>query len=327
MSIQRRAFTLAALAAVGSPMFHAQAQAQAPAWPSRPVRIIVPSAAGGPWDPIARYLAERFASEFGQPFVVENRSGATGMIGMDAVAKASDGHTLGVMFLPHALMPALFASVPFDLARDIVPIGQTHWTFNVLVTHPSLPAQDMAALVKLVRSRPGKLTFASGGNGSPAHVMGEYFKQMTGSYILHLPYRGPLPALQDLIGGQTDMMFASAAAAIPHVQSGRLRALAVTSPERLGALPAIPTFAEAGFPRFDVRDWSGLVAPQSLPKTAIARINAAMRQALAEPEAVERFARMGLYVQTGTPEAFGAFVQRETVRWGEIVKTAGVKIE
>lgn len=185
----------------------------------------------------------------------------------------------------------------------------------------------MASLVALARSRPGKLTLASGGNGSPAHIMGEYFKQLTRSFILHLPYRGPLPAIQDLIGGQTDMMFASASAAIPHVQSGRLRALAVTSPERLAALPSTPTFAEAGFPRFDVRDWSGLVAPQSLPKPAIARINAVMRQALAEPEAVQRFARMGLYVQTGTPDEFGAFVRRETVRWGEIVKTAGVKIE
>jgi tripartite-type tricarboxylate transporter receptor subunit TctC len=323
MSIQRRSFTIAALAAMGSPTVHAQAQA----WPSRPVRIVVPSAAGGPWDPIARYLAERFASEFGQPFFVENRSGATGMIGMDAVAKTTDGHTLGVMFLPHALMPALFPTVPFDLARDLVPIGQTHWTYNVLVTHPSLPVQDMDSLMALVRSRPGKLTFASGGNGTPAHIMGEYFKQLTGSFILHLPYRGPVLALQDLIGGQTDMMFASAAAAIPHVQSGRLRAIAVTSPERLPALPATPTFAQAGFPRFDVRDWSGLVAPQSVPAAAIGRVNAVMRQALADPAAIERFARMGLFVHTGTPEAFGAFIQQETARWGAIVKTAGVKVE
>ncbi len=322
--MDRRTFTSLPLLAWGAHAGKARAQA---AWPVRPVRIIVPSAAGGPWDPIARHLADRLGAAFGQPFIVENKSGATGMIGMDAVAKTTDGHTLGVMFLPHALMPALFARIPYDLARDIVPVAQTHWTYNVLVVHPSVAARDIPSLIALARSKPGKLSYASGGNGTPAHVMGESFKQLTGTYILHLPYRGPLLALQDLVGGQTDMMFASAAAAIPHIQSGRLRALATTSPQRLPALPEVPTFAQAGHPRFDVRDWSGIVAPQSVPRDAIGRLNAEIGKALAEPGVVARFAQMGLDVQTGTPQAFGDLVRREVVRWGDVVRKAGIRIE
>lgn len=321
--MKRRDFTAAGLAVLAG----APAASRAQGWPTGPVRIIVPSAPGGPWDPISRYLADRFSAEFRQPFIVENKSGGTGMIGMDIVAKTTDGHTLGVIFLPHALMPSLFAHMPYDITRDVVPVSQTHWTYNVLVVNPSLPVQDMAGLVALARRRPGKLTYASGGNGTPAHVMGEYFKQLTGSYILHVPYRGPLAALTQLVGGQTDMMFASAAAAIPHVQAGRLRAIAVTSQQRLQALPQVPTFAEAGFPRFDVRDWSGIVAPRSVPEEAVVRLNRAIVHALTDPAAAERFARMGLYVHTTTPEAFGAFIRSETVRWGEIVKKAGIRIE
>ncbi|MGV3569931.1 MAG: Bug family tripartite tricarboxylate transporter substrate binding protein [Ramlibacter sp.] len=324
--MDRRTFTLAGAALAGGvPAVSVRAQART--WPTRPVRIIVPSAAGGPWDPIARHLAERLGAELGQPFIVENKSGATGMIGMDAVAKAGDGHTLGVIFLPHALMPSLFARVPFDLERDLVPVAQTHWTYNMLVVHPSVPARDVRELVALARSRPGKLSLASGGNGSPAHVMGEYFKQLSGSHILHLPYRGPLAALQDLVGGQTDMMFASINAAIPHVKSGRLRALAVTSDRRLATIPEVTTFAEVGFPRFDVRDWSGIVAPRSVPAEAIGDLHAIIARALAEPGVADRFAQMGLYVNTVAPQPFGHFIRAETARWGSIVKTAGIRIE
>lgn len=319
MNIDRRSFTIA-LAAGCAP-------ALAQAWPSRPLRIVVPSAAGGPWDPVARHLAERLGNALGQPAIVENKSGATGMIGMDMVAKAGDGHTLGVMFMPHALIPSLFRRVPYDLERDLVPLGQTHWTYNILVVNPAVGATDLKSLIAIARSRPGKLTYASGGNGSPAHVMGEYFKQLTGTFALHLPYRGPLPALQDLVGGQTDMMFASAAAAIPHIRSGRLKALAVTSAERLEAVPDVPTFAEAGYPKFDIRDWSGLVASPSVPKDAVPRIHAAMVKALSEPGLAARFAAMGIYLHTSTPQAFGAFVRSEARRLGEIVRKAGIQVE
>ncbi|HYP69417.1 MAG TPA: tripartite tricarboxylate transporter substrate-binding protein, partial [Variovorax sp.] len=167
------------------------AVAQGSAWPSKPVRLIVPSAAGSPWDPMARHIAERLAQKFGQPFVVDNRSGATGLIGMDQLAKTTDGHALAVMFMPHTLLPALQPKMPYDTLGDLVPIGQTQWTYNALVTRPDLGVNSMQELVQLAQKNPGKLSFSSGGNGSPAHVMGEYFKQLTGTSILHVPYRGP----------------------------------------------------------------------------------------------------------------------------------------
>jgi tripartite-type tricarboxylate transporter receptor subunit TctC len=317
-----------ALGAIGSAAVLGASHAQpASAWPTKPVRIIVTSAAGGPWDPMARHLAERLAKAFGQPFIVENKSGATGLIGMDLVAKTTDGHTLGVMFMPHTLMPSLFDKMPYDTLTDLVPVSQTQWTYNVLVVRPGLEASNIADLVKLARSRPGALSYSSGGNGSPAHVMGEYFKQLTGTFILHVPYRGPLAALQDLIGGRSDMMFASVAAAVPHVKSGRLRAFAVTSAEPLAALPDVPTFAKAGYPKFDVRDWAGIVAPTSLPASAVVPLNAEIVKALGEPEVVERFAQMGTYLQTSTPQAFGALIRAEIPKWADVVKRSSIKLD
>lgn len=297
------------------------------AWPSKPVRIIVPSAAGSPWDPMARHLADRLAKAFGQPFVVENKSGATGVIGMDLVAKTADGHTLGVMFMPHTLVPSLFPRMPYDTLKDLVPVSQTQWTYNVLVVRKGLEARDMPGLVALARRNPGKLSYSSGGNGTPAHLMGEYFKQLTGTFILHVPYRGPVAALQDLIGGQSDMMFASVAAAAPHIKSGRLRAIAVTSGERLEALPEVQTFAQAGFPKFEVRDWAGIVAPTSIPTDAVARLNAEVVKALSEPGLAQGFAQMGIYLHTGTPQDFGALVRSEIPKWSEVVRKSGIRIE
>lgn len=308
---------LAPLAALG----------QTPAWPNKPVRIVVPSAAGSPWDPMARHLADRLSKAFGQPFIVENRSGGTGLIGMDQVAKSMDGHTLGVMFMPHAVLPALMEKMPYDTLKDLVPISQTQWTYNVLVVRSNVPANNMSQLVDLVKKNPGKLVYSSGGTGSPAHLMGEYFKQLTGSFILHVPYRGPVAALQGLIGDQSDLMFASLASALPHIRSGRLRAIAVTSSERLDALPDTPTFAQAGFPKFDVRDWAGLVAPASLPSGAVDRLNAEVAAALAEPGLAQRFSQMGIYLQTSSASAFKGWIQQEIPKWADVVRRSNIKME
>lgn len=321
----RRQFLQSTAAAALSAWLAPGAQAQS--WPAKPVRIVVPSAAGSPWDPLARHLAERLGAAFGQPFYVENRSGGTGMIGMDQVAKSGDGHTLGVMFMPHAVLPALMPKMPYDTLRDLVPIAQTQWTYNVLVVRNGVPARDMAELVALARKRPGQLIYGSGGNGSPAHLMGESFKQLTGTFILHVPYRGPVAALQDLVGEQTDMMFASLAAALPHIRSGRLRALAVTANERLSVLPDTPTFAQAGFDQFDVRDWAGLVGPASLPASAVERLNAEVVKALAEPGVAARFAQMGVYVHSSSAAAFGEWVRQEIPKWGEVVRRANIRME
>lgn len=303
------------------------AHSQSPAWPVKPVRIVVPSAAGSPWDPLARHLAERFSKTFGQPFIVDNRSGGTGLIGMDQVAKASDGHTIGIMFMPHAVLPALVAKMPYNTSKDVVPISQTQWTYNVLVVRASMPAKDVRELVALAKKSPGKLIYGSGGSGSPAHLMGESFKQLTGTFILHVPYRGPVAGLQGLIGEQTDMMFASLASALPHIRSGRLRAMAVTANERLDVMPEVPTFAQAGLPNFDVRDWAGLVGPSSLPASAVERLNAEVAAALAEPGLAQRFAQMGVYLQSSSPAAFGDWVQKEIPKWGEVVRRAGIQLE
>lgn len=303
------------------------ANAQAQAWPTKPVRIVVPSAAGSPWDPLARHLADRFGKALGQAFIVENRSGGTGLIGMDQVARSNDAHTLGIMFMSHAVLPALVAKMPYDTLKDLVPIGQTQWTYNVLVVRSSMAVKDMGELVALAHKRPGKLIYSSGGTGSPAHLMGEYFKQLTGTFILHVPYRGPVAALQDLIGEQSDMMFASLAAALPHIKSGRLRAIAVTATERLEVLSDTPTFAQAGFPQFDVRDWAGLVGPASLPLAVVERLNAELRKALSEPGLSQRFAQMGVYPQSSTPAAFGDWVRKEIPKWGEVVRRSNIRME
>ncbi len=320
----RRRFlaTLGALALVASTGF-----AAAQPWPAQTVRIIVPSAPGSPWDPLTRLLAERLGQRFGKTFIVENRSGATGTLGMDLVAKATDGHTLGVIFMPHVLTPSLFSKMPYDILEDVVPVTQTQWSYNVLVVNASLPAASMKELVALAKARPGRLTLASGGNGSPAHVMGEYFKQASGTYMVHVPYRGPVMALQDLIGGQTDLMFAATAPAIPHVQSGRVRAIAVTSPRRLAALPDVPTFAEAGFGRFDVRDWAGIVASRSVPAEVVPLLNAEIAKVLAEPAVAEQFLKMGIELTSGSPQAFGELMRSETAKWREVIRAAGIRME
>lgn len=323
--IARRPLMLTAAAASLTAWIAPSARAQA--WPARPVRIVVPSAAGSPWDPMARHLADRLGKAFGQPFIVENRSGGTGLIGMDQVAKSADGHTLGVMFLPHTVLPALVPKMPYDTLKDLVPISQTQWTYNVLVVRSSMAARNMSELLALARKSPGKLVYSSGGAGSPAHLMGEYFKQLSGTFILHVPYRGPVAALQDLVAEQTDMMFASLAAALPHIRSGRLRPIAVTASQRLDVLPETPTFQEAGFAQFDVRDWAGLVGPASLPAAAVERLNAEVVKALAEPELAQKFAQMGIYLQSSSARALGQWISQEIPKWGDVVKRSNIKME
>lgn len=296
-------------------------------WPTKPVRIIVAAAGGSPWDPMARYLAEVLSKTFDHPFIVDNKPGATGMIGMDAVAKATDGHTIGVMYMPHTLIPALIPKMPYDTLKDIVAIAQTQWTYNVLVTRPDLGVSDIAALVARARANPGKISYASGGNGSPAHVMGEYFNQLTGTKMLHVPYRSPVAAMTDLIGGLCDISFVSVAAAIPYVQSGKLRALAVSSGEPLDALPGVPTFTKLGYEKFNLRDWAGIVGPRSLPESVIAKLQAAIVKAFADPGTRERLAKLGTYIHTGSQEAFAELIRSEVPKWADVVRSTGIKMD
>jgi len=302
------------------------ARAQSEAWPTKPVRIIITSAAGSPWDPQTRYLADKLAAIYGQPFIVENKSGATGMIGMDMVAKATDGHTLGVMFNPHALLPALFEKVPYDLLRDVVPVARTEWTYNVLVTNAASSFRSIDDIVKFARANPGRTAMLSGGNGTPAHIMGEYFMQETKTSMVHVPYRGPVAALNDLVGGRGEFMFATAGTAIPLVRSGRLRALAVTALDRLDSLPDVPTSAEAGYPKLEMRAWAGIVASTSVPRSAIAGLNANIRKVLSDADFKAGLTARGIVPSLSSPEEFGELIRSETAKWGPIIRTANIKL-
>jgi tripartite-type tricarboxylate transporter receptor subunit TctC len=302
---------------------------RAQAFPSKPIRMVCPLPPGSPSDVLARALAERVSADWGQPVVVDNRPGATGAVGLDAVAKAApDGHTVGVMFMTHAVLPSLFGRLPYDTERDVVPVSNLVWLYNALVVPAASPVRSLQDLVRAARSRPGALNYASGGNGSPAHLVAEFFKQRADLRIVHIPYRGPAEAVQALMGGQVDLMFATTSAAVPQVRAGRLRPLAVTSPKRLAALPDVPTMAEAGVAGWDVREWQGIAAPAGTPPELVERWNAGLARAMADPGVRERLAALGMEVaEPNSPQAFAGLVKAELGRWSGMVRTLGLKVD
>ena len=324
----RRAFTnaaFAALAALGGVM---TAQAAEDDYPNRPVKIIVPFAPGGSTDVVARILAEKLAVELKQSFIVDNRPGASGNIGADAVAKSpADGYTLlmgttGVL----SINGHLYKNLAFDPEKDFAPVSYTSLITNILVVNPDVPARTVPELIRLAKSKPGALTFASSGAGSSTHLSGELFKSMTGIDILHVPYRGSSQALIDLIGGQVTMLFDNAPSAIPFIQQGKLRALAVTSTKRLPNLPDIPTIEESGVKGYESLSWSGILAPAATPRPIIAKLNAAIERILAMDDVKQRFATLGVEPVGGAPEAFARHVRAESDKWGKVIKTANITI-
>ena len=312
-----------------APLAAATLAAWAQGYPSKPIRIVVPLPPGSPPDVLARVVAERLQEAWKQPVVVENRPGATGMIGMDAVAKsAPDGYTVGVMFLTHTVLPALFGKVSYDTAADLVPIANLAWIYNVLVVPTSVPARSAKALADLARAQPGQLTYGSGGNGSPAHLIGEAFKQATKADMLHVPYKGPAEAVQALLGGQISAMFATTSVAVPLVNAGKLRALAVTSPDRLPALPSVPTMAESGVPGFDLKEWEGIVAPAGTPRDIVAKWNEELIRIMRLPAVRDRLSDLGMEAAPpNSSDQFGSLVQGELQRWARFVKTTGLKAD
>jgi tripartite-type tricarboxylate transporter receptor subunit TctC len=299
------------------------------AWPSRAVRIICPLPPGSPSDVLARLVGERLSLAWGQPVVVENRPGATGAIGMDAVAKATpDGYTAGVLFMTHTVLPSLFGKVPYSTERDLLPVSNLVWLYNVLSVPAGSPITGMPALLAQARSTPGKLNYASGGNGSPAHLIAEFFRQQSGAAITHVPFKGPADAVQALVAGQVDMMFATTSTAVPQVRAGRLRAIAVTSPARLAALPEVPTMAEVGVTGFDVKEWQGITLPAGVPPEIVARWTEGLQRTMAEPAVRDRLAGLGMETAApNSPEQFGALVRSELDRWSGLVKSLGLKVD
>ena len=298
-------------------------------YPSRPIRVIVPFVPGGNVDITARTVAPALGDALGQPVVVENRPGAAGMVGAQAMMSSpADGYTLMMGSNSSlAVAPNLYASWPYDPIKGIAPISNLAITPFVLVVRLGLPAQSLAEFVKLAKEKPGRLSMASGGNGSSNHLVGELFQMMTGLKLSHVPYKGTGAALVDLAGGQVDLLFDQASSTVPNVRGGKIRALAVASSSRQSALPDTPTFAEAGLRDFEIDNFTGLVGPAGMPLDAVARVHAAAVKALATPQVRERFASLGVQPVGDTPEQFGALIREDLARWSRVIKSAGVKVE
>jgi tripartite-type tricarboxylate transporter receptor subunit TctC len=318
--------TLAAMLALAAV---APQSAQAQAYPTKPVRLVVPYAPGGATDIIARAAAIELGKTLGQPVIVENRAGAGGNVGSEMVAKsAPDGYTMLMSASSlHGITPFLYTKLNYDPNKDLVPVIVFASFANVLVLHPGVKANSVQELVALAKSQPGKMTCASSGSGSTIHMSCEMFKQMLGLDIIHVPYKGSGPAVSDLMGGQVNMMFDNIPSAISHIRSGKLRALATTGPKRAATLPDLPTVAEAGVPGYESTAWFGLAMPAGTPKAIIDRMNAEGQKAAKAPDFIKRMTDLGYEIVGGTPEQMAAMIQDEIKRWGPIVKASGAKVD
>jgi tripartite-type tricarboxylate transporter receptor subunit TctC len=304
------------------------APAQAQSYPSQPIKIIVATPPGGIADLVGRTLAQKLG-EAGKTAVVENRTGAAGAIAAEAAAKApADGYTLFIgMHQTNAILPHLVPKLAYDGIKDFAPITNIAGSANILVVNPSVPAKSMQELVAYAKANPGKLTYASQGNGSSGHIVGEQFKQIAGVDITHVPYRGAAPAIQDLVAGHVSMMFDIVPLARAQLAAGKVRALGVAAPQRSAAVPDVPTMAEAGFPQLEGGPWFGLMAPAGTPRAIVDWLNAEARKIFAAQDVRERFLAQGMTLPLGTPEEFTAYVAAESKRWGDIIRKAGIKME
>jgi len=326
-SFLTRRLLAGALAACGLAALAGAASAQ-PAWPDRPIRLVVPYPAGGNADTSARLVATQLSTRLGQQVLVDNRPGGAGSIGAAAVAKApADGYTLLLDATAFTVNPALIPKLPYDAAKDFVPVTLINRTPLLLVVPTGSAFRSVADLVRAAQAAPGKLTFASAGNGGAQHLAGELFKQGAKVDMTHVPYRGGAPALTDLVGGQVDLMFSATAASAPFVKGGKLRALAITSPERTEGWPDTPTVAESGVAGFQVYEWNGLFAPAGTPAAVLERLEAETRAVVASPDIRKRFAELGVQPVGSTSREFADFIQAESRRWAALIRSAGIKAD
>jgi len=302
--------------------------ATAQPYPAKPVRLIVPYPAGGGTDIIGRVFAGSLSTRFGQQVIVDNRAGGGTIVGTDIAAKApADGYTLLMTTTAVAINPGLHPHVPYDLLRDFVPIMQVALVHSVLVVHPAVAATSVRELVEVARTRQGGLSFGSSGTGTIGHLAGELFAGVAGVRMTHVPYRGGAPLLTDLIGGQIQFTFASLPSAVPFIRAGRVRALAMASPRRALAMPEVPTVGESGFPGFEATNWQGLFAPARTPASAIERVHAAMRAALAEPEVLRQLAVNSFEPIGSTSAEFAAVLRVELPKWVKVIKESGARAD
>jgi tripartite-type tricarboxylate transporter receptor subunit TctC len=297
-------------------------------YPAKPIKVIVPFPAGGIADLYARLIGTRVGEAWGQPVVVENRTGAGGNIGADAVAKSPpDGYTLGMGSLgTHAVNVSLFAKMPYDPVRDFAPIAHVLEAEGLLVVHPSVPAQNVPELINQLRAKPGAMTYASAGMGTASHLAGELFKVLAKVDMVHVPYKGNVPAITDLLAGQTSLLFATMPTVLPHAKAGKLRALATIGAARSAAAPELPTVGEA-LPGFEVNNWIGLFAPAGTPPDIVQRWNAEVLRTMQSPQIQARLPAEGARFIPTSPEQFGAFVKAEIARWAPVVKASGARVE
>ncbi|MEO6973335.1 MAG: tripartite tricarboxylate transporter substrate binding protein [Rhodoferax sp.] len=304
------------------------APALAQSYPSRPVKLIVPFAAGGSADIYARFIAQRLQDSLGQVFVVEDRPGAGSIIGTEAVAKAEpDGYTLLVISNTHTVNETLIPNKPFQLLRDFVPVAPINYSDLVLVANPALAAANTGELIKLAQSEPGKLNYASSGTGTPYHMAGELFRSMTGTNLVHIPYKGSAGARTDVIGGQVDLMFDAVTTMAEQVRAGKVKAIATTGKVRSDVLPDVPTLSESGVPGYEATIWLGVMAPKGTPKAVVDSLNEVISKIVSQPEVRQLWAKLGAVPMVMTPAAFNQYIRDDIVKWAGVIKTANIKIE
>jgi len=301
----------------------------AAAYPEKPIRFVIPSAPGGSPDVLMRILLGEMSKQMGVSFVVENKPAASYVVGtMDIVRSPADGYTLGYgNIVSLAINQSLLGKVPYDIERDLTLISNCVRVYNMLAVNNNLPVRTVPELIAYAKRNPGQLTMGSGGNGTTGHLGGELFKAMTGTFILHVPYRGSAQAINDLAGGQLQLMFDNVPSIGPHVKSGRVRGIAVSGPRRSPVFPDIPTVAEAGVPGYETIAWGGIIGPANLPKDIVARVLAEIRAAYASPTVQERYRNLDTEIDAGTPEQFLALVRSETPKWAAVIKRSGAKVD
>jgi tripartite-type tricarboxylate transporter receptor subunit TctC len=299
------------------------------AYPDKPIRFVVPSAAGGSVDVLMRILTQQLSAQMNVPFVIENKPGASFVLGtMDIVRAPADGYTLGYGNLVSlAINKSLLGSVPYDVEKDLTLISNCVRVFNLLAVNNKLPVSTVQELVAYAKKNPGKLTTGSSGNGTTGHLGAELFKSMTGTFIVHVPYKGSPQAINDLMAGQIDMMFDNISSIGPHAKAGRVKGIAVSGPRRSPVFPDLPTIAEAGVPGYETVAWGGVIGPAKLPKEIVVQLHQEIRKALAAPALLERFKQLDTEPDGGTPEEFMALVKRETPKWAEVIRRSGAKVD
>jgi tripartite-type tricarboxylate transporter receptor subunit TctC len=304
------------------------AQPTAQAYPVRPIRLVVPSPPGGGTDILGRMLAQKLTISLRNQIIIDNRGGASGIIGSEIVARADpDGHTLLLCFTTHVTNPTLYPKMPYDTLRDFASVAMVGSIPAVLVLHPSIPSQNVKEFIAYAKERPGKLAYGSAGNGSALHLSAVLFNIMTGTSMIHVPYKGSAPALADVLGGQLNLMFSNIVSALPHARTGKLRALAVTSAKRLTSAPELPTLAESGLPGYEAAAWYALFAPARTPAPIISKLNSEVNTLMKMPDVTERLLSLGAESVAMSPRELSAYVETEIVKWGKLIKASGAKVD